>query len=79
MVEITLTFENETHKGTGETILEALKSIQRPDKITTKGTILVVDGENRFERVLTVPQAKRLFYPLAQAFLSKGLALGLKY
>lgn len=77
MYTITLTLGNDVLKGKGETPLDALQSIKRPIKITTKGLLVISNGEKQNEHYLSIPRVKRLFYPLAQAVISKQLAFGL--
>jgi hypothetical protein len=60
-------------KGSGETLLDALRSAVRPLKITGKMTLTATDGKRKATRNLTVPQAKRMFYPSAQLYLAKDL------
>lgn len=75
---ITATFGDQLYKGTGATILEALKAVPRPAKITTKGMVQVTDGTRSKNLPLTVLRAKHFFYPIAQVFIAKQLSVGLK-
>ena len=61
----------ETIRGTGDSMLSALKSIPVPVKVTTKGIINLTDGSKKAELVWIVPKIKKLFQPLAQAVLAK--------
>lgn len=65
-------------KGSGETVLEALRAIKKPVKITTKSVLSLTKGEKKHSRVLTIPLAKRLFYPAAQIYYAKDFELLLK-
>lgn len=65
-------------KGTGATVLDALKAIKKPIKITTKSILTVEKGEKKHSRVLTVPLGNRLFYPAAQIYHAKNLEMCLK-
>ncbi len=77
-IVLNLTFGNTVCSGTGKTVLEALQSIPRPLKITTKSVLTVRKGEKKHSRALTIPLAKRLFYPAAQIYHAKHLELLLK-
>jgi len=73
--KISMNFGNETREGKGATVLEALESIEKPVKIVSKTFLKVTDGTRSAETMFTVPRAKRLFYPLAQVYMSKQLEL----
>lgn len=70
---VTLTLGDVTLSGTGDTVLQALEAIDRPAKITTKAILSVSNGEKTSVQVLSIPRTKRMFYPLAQAVISKQL------
>lgn len=76
----TVTFEigDKTLKGEGDTVLQAIQAIKKPVKITTKSILTVASGEKKHSRGLTIPLAKRLFYPGAQMYIAKDLQLLLK-
>ena len=78
MFTITLTIGEDVYKGDGETVLDALQAITPPVKIFNKAILFVTDGVKTHSRPLTVVQARRLFYPIAQAVISKHLSLFLK-
>lgn len=65
-------------EGKGNTVLEALRAIKKPTKITTKSILTVTKGEKKHSRALTIPLAKRLFYPGAQIYHAKNLELLMK-
>lgn len=75
---LTLTVGDTVTTGTGKTILEALESMPTPPKIVGKSTLLVQKGLLKRSLLLAIPQAKRLFYPLAQPVVAKQLGVGLK-
>ena len=75
---VTLKLGNSTLEGRGDTVLSALRSIQKPVKITTKSVLTVSKGDKKHSRGLTIPLAKRLFYPAAQQYLAKDLQLLMK-
>jgi hypothetical protein len=77
-VTIDLMFGTTVCSGTGQTVLEALRSIPKPIKITTKTILTVTKGEKKHTRPLTIPLAKRLFYPGAQIYQAKNLEMLLK-
>lgn len=65
-------------EGKGHTPLEALRAIERPIKIITKGVLTISHGDKKKEMLFNVPRLKRVFYPAAQPYLIKGMILGLK-
>src|SRR3990167_11054745 len=75
---IALKLDKTTLEGSGKTVLEALRSIKKPIKITTKSVLTVSNGEKKHSRPLTIPLAKRLFYPAAQIYLAKSYELLMK-
>lgn len=64
--------------GSGDTILDALKSLTPPGKIVKKTIITLSSGDKNVQLVYTVPRAKRIFYPIAQTLTAKHFALLLK-
>jgi len=77
-VSVSLKLDTTVLQGAGATVLEALRSIEKPVKITTKSVLTVTDGTKTHSRPLTIPRAQRLFYPAAQIYIAKDLALFLK-
>ena len=75
---VSLNLADTTLKGSGVSILEALRAIKKPVKITTKSVLTVTYGKKRHSRPLTIPLAKRLFYPASQMYIAKNLALLMK-
>jgi hypothetical protein len=75
---LVISLGNEVLQGSGDTVLEALRSITPPVKIFTKGLIKLVKGEKKMEQTWIPARVKRLFYPLAQPVLSKQLEYLLK-
>lgn len=75
---ISLKLDNTTLEGIGATVLDALRAIKKPVKITTKSFLTIKKGEKTHSRALTVPLAKRLFYPATQIYWAKNLQLLLK-
>lgn len=71
---ISLTVAGKTYHGEGNTALEALCSLEIPNKITTKG-ILVLNGATTYQQVLQVPRVKRLFFPFARNVVAKQFEL----
>ncbi len=78
LFSIVLKFDSLVLNGSGETMLDALRAIRKPIKITTKSTIAITHGEKKFTRVLTVPMATRLFYPAAQIYHARNFSQLLK-
>ena len=77
-VKISIKLGNVIIKGEGATALEALRSIPVPNKITTKGILTISQGTKKKELLYPIPKLKRLFYPQAQPFIIKWLAMLLK-
>lgn len=72
---VSLKLDKTTLEGNGNTVLEALRAIKKPVKITTKSVLTVTSGDKTHSRPLTIPLAKRLFYPAAQIYIAKDLCL----
>ena len=64
-------------EGTGATAFDALKAIPTPEKITTKGTLVITHGEKAKTLILLIPTIKRLFYHNFQEVIIKQLVYGL--
>jgi len=67
-----------TLKGEGLSAFEALKSVQKPDKITGKTFVKLSLGRKKTERMFMPVKARRLFYSVAQEFIARNLAVTLK-
>lgn len=78
MYKISLSIGADEYKSNGATLLEALETLKQPVKISVKSVLKVSEGKRKFEKPLTVPQAKRLFYPLARNILAKSFEYNLK-
>lgn len=75
---ISIALGTETIKGSGASMLEAIKAVPVPVKIFTKGIISLKNGDKEASLVWIVPKVKRIFHPLAQVFLAKQFNLLLK-
>jgi hypothetical protein len=75
---ISMQHGNQTFTGTGETIYDALSTMNVPIKITNKVILRVTDGTKKLEKMYMPVKAKRLFFPLAQRVISKQLSLLLR-
>ncbi len=76
---ITLKLGDRTYQSTGASALEALRTLQHPAKIVSKGFLTVTHGDKKREHFLMPARAKRLFYnPSAQAVIAKQLVQGMK-
>lgn len=64
--------------SSGSSVLEALSSLEKPEKINGKAFLVVSEGTRRAERMFMPVACKRLFYPLSQRFLAKQLEFLLK-
>lgn len=77
-VSVSLQLDKTVLQATGATVLEALNALKKPVKITTKSVLTVMKGNKTHSRPLTIPLAKRLFYPGTQLAQAKHLELLLK-
>lgn len=75
---LTIKLGSAVMEAKGETILQALSAIPKPDKITTKLFLTVTDGVKKKERMFPPVEAKRLFYPMVQPFISRQLLQTMK-
>lgn len=75
-IDITI---GDTHlHGEGTSALEALESIQKPQKITTKVFVSLSDGTTTKDVMFMPTQAKRMFYPQAQYVFARNFTFLLK-
>lgn len=75
---VTLKLDKTILQGSGETVLEALRKVEKPIKITTKSILTVSKDKKSHSRPLTIPLAKRLFYPATQVYIAKDLEILMK-
>lgn len=76
---ITLKLGEETFKGQGETVADALVSMPRPEKIMAKGILTISQGNLKREMLMFPQRLKRLFYNKHyQIIQAKWLGQGLK-
>lgn len=74
---ITLQLGDYITQGSGSSMLEALQSIPKPLKISTKGAVVLSNGSKTRTLSYTPFQVKRLFFPLAQKVIAKQFEFGL--
>ncbi len=76
---VTLQLGQDLYSGAGETALEALQSLPKPDKITLSGVLTVSQGDKKFTQRFWPARLKRLFYSkLFQEIQVKYFVLGMK-
>lgn len=75
---VSLKLDTTTLEGSGATVLEALRAVQKPVKITTKSVLTISKGAKKHSRALTIPLAKRLFYPASQLYWARDFERLLK-
>jgi hypothetical protein len=76
---ISLKLGDKTYTSHGNTALDALISLPRPEKITGKGFLTITDGEKKKDMLFMPVRLKRLFYsPTFQAIQVKNLIIGMK-
>lgn len=77
--KITLTMGNNVYRGQGVTAFEALASMAKPEKIMSKGVVLVESEGKKKELIMMPLRLKRLFYnKIFQEIQAKWLGSGLK-
>lgn len=74
LFRITLEINGTKYASKGKTMLEALETLPKPEKIFHKGK-LTVKGKKERSQLIMPPRIKRLFYPLAKVTLAKQLEL----
>ena len=77
--KLSLNVGGETYSSEGSTMLEALNSLKRPDKLMSKSILTVSTGKDSKTLLLQPARAKRFFYNSAgvQEVLAKQLETGL--
>ena len=76
--KITLTLGANITTSKGKSVLDALHNLKRPEKITTKGTLLFEHNESKLERRF-MPLSLRMFLrPIAEEIMAKQIASVLK-
>ena len=72
---ITVQVNGETLAGKGETLLEALQSMPKPNKISTKALINITYGDKTVDKVFMPIRARRFFMPSVQDWKSLAVSL----
>lgn len=77
---ITLNLGGILHESEGDTMLEALQGLKRPDKMMSKAIMTIREGEKSKDMLVPLPRLKRFFFQNVgmQAIHAKYLSLGLK-
>ena len=76
---ISLKIGDKLYESKGATVLDALSSLQHPEKIMLKGILTLRHGAFARTQMLFPPRLKRLFYNRRfQEIQAKYLAIGLK-
>lgn len=70
-----LEIDGRLYFGDGLSMLEALKNLEQPPKIVSKGILRIQAGQKRKQLNMVIPQMKRLFFPLAHITVAKQLEL----
>lgn len=76
--EIKVRLGKEEIVSSGATLLEAIRGLHKPVKITTKTFVVVTSGDRHFKTMLMPVRAKRLFYPVAQPYFAAQFEFLLK-
>lgn len=74
----TLKLGDSIFTSTDENPEEALKNLPKPIKIVQRGVLIVEQNGKSKERLMNIPEVKRLYYPLSQKFLIKYLIRDLR-
>lgn len=71
---ISITIGKDVYTGSGETALEALRNMNRPQKIMQKG-VVILESEGKKAEILYMPiRLKRMLYPNSDVIIAKQLA-----
>jgi hypothetical protein len=78
--KLTLVLGDKTYESTGSTVFEALRDLEKPEKIMHKGILTLEHDGKRTQQLLFPARLKRLFYsPTFQQIQAKQLeSVGLK-
>lgn len=76
--KISLSLGDRTIKAKGATAFEALKNLDKPLKIITKGVVTMTEGKRKMIQLFQPSRCKRMFYPLAQVIFAKQFEYLLK-
>lgn len=76
--EIAVTIAGKAFLGSGSTPIAALANLQRPPKVVSKGMVEIRYGALKKEMLYSIPQIKRLYYPLARTVIAKQFTTLLK-
>ncbi len=71
MYNLSITLGDEVLEGKGKTVLEALRSIEPPLKIFTKGYIQLECDGKEMHQTWTPAKVRNLFRKLSQSILAK--------
>jgi hypothetical protein len=66
------------YTSSGETMMDALKTLPVPVKVVSKGLVKITNGGRKLEEVWMPVRLKRLFRPLARIVVAKQLELLLR-
>lgn len=76
--KVTIKLGDKEFTSSGETVYDALRALETPVKIVSKGFVCVEGNGKRVVKMLMPMQMKRLFWPLAQRVQAKNLEVLLK-
>jgi hypothetical protein len=71
LYKLKITLENDVLKGEGDTALQALRSIEEPLKVFTKGQIKMSYKGKIMEQTWNPIKVRRLFMKISQPILAK--------
>lgn len=76
---ISITIGDKTYEGRGDTALEALQNLKKPEKIMNKTIFKISEGQRQVEQLMMPLRARRLFHPLARRYLAEQFEFLLKW
>ncbi len=78
LYELTVQVGDKQYFSKGKTIAEALRNIERPQKITTKGFLFLKYGDKKFERAFRPQDLRRFLWPVSAVINAKVISIALK-
>lgn len=77
LFKIRVTVNGQVYEGNGETMVEAVQSVPRPSKVSTKGIVSVQYGDKSKQMVFTPMRLRKFFQPISKHVMAKFLSYGL--
>ena len=71
LFSLSLSLGDKKYKSKGATMLEALKTLEMPEKIMSKAILTISDGELSYDIDFQPVKTKRLYWKNAQPIIAK--------